>query len=786
MPLAGVVALVGRLTTAAAGADARAEAAKTIVANEDRDLDLLLRTLQIERRGLRAVRRPRALDGRARAPREETETETDTQTKDADHSRSKHQRELKRIGRGVDCWMLQVSIVSFRGTRKRSDLGARARRIFQCFRPGTGGMRPAPTRIVMTSWLWKLALAGSVATAAAIAGCATAPDETSTEPDETEDAVTTGTAGRSIVVDEDTSVLVEHPETLRALEKNGFDLGSRLAGTAWTDNAGFGASGEGQALIDAVAKDIETAKAADRGVGVGMAFGHRAFDARWMSSAEGHFDLVAVTNRMDRRHADPNACGELHLVYRLSYTNAKSSSRLPMTVMLVYPQAKQDGACTAVAGAWLSTKSATTIAAKVDALVKGPLASASATTAPKVEMNYQLVRWPSTTRTDMGGHAEYSLRVFKHEGASLAPVRLENTPRTDLDATEKGALAKWVSENIEGIDRGTAKLPDELLAETAISVSPKGLARAQNRPFAVLFGPDGASLGDVDLAGLTGLTMIKSKAALVRRLDTMSCNGCHQSQGIAGFHIVGHDRPEMADINALIQGVSAHAREQVAFRKKDVAAIAAGRAELAPIPFAERAAGSDAFEIDGGYGAACGLGDPGFAAWTCAKGMKCSDINGDQVGMCVTEEVRMPGEACEESDTSFTADPHKDKVTNMKVLACKGGARCVRSGGDPGGFPTGMCGGSCSKVGQVSSDGSICALAVPSGFNACIGACGEFAKCAAGGPKAVRKACSATKPCGQDYVCSAVPDAPPGVGACLPPYFIFQARVDGHIFGTCK
>jgi len=455
-------------------------------------------------------------------------------------------------------------------------------------------------------------------------------------------------------------------------------------------------------------------------------------------------------------------------------------------VMLVYPQAKQNGSCATTAAKWLGTKTATTIPAKVDALVAGPLQAASTALAPQVEMNFQLVRWPSTTRMDMGGHAEYSLRVFKHEGQTLTPVLLENTPKKDLDADAKAALAKWVGENVAGIDKGTAKIPPvidghEILSETAISVSPKGLARAQNRPFAVILGKDGASVGDVDLAGLS---LVKSKAALVRRLDTMSCNGCHQSQGIAGFHVVGHDRQEMDDINALVQGVSAHAREQVAFRKKDLASVAGGNPTLAPLPFAERSVGSDAFEVDGGYGAACGLGDIGFADWKCGAGFKCSDINGDQVGMCVTEEVRMPGEACEESDTSFTADPHKDKVTNMKVVACKGGARCVRSGGDPGGFPTGMCGGSCAKVGQLGADGEICAQAVPGGFNACIGACKPFAECAAGGPRAVRKACSATNPCGQDYVCSAVPDAPAGIGACLPPYFIFQARVDGDLFGN--
>ncbi|MBX3226895.1 MAG: hypothetical protein KIT84_34005 [Labilithrix sp.] len=638
----------------------------------------------------------------------------------------------------------------------------------------------------MKSWVGQVISVVTLATAA-VAGCATTEAE---EVAGTEDAVSSG-----LLIEEDTSLLVEHPETLKALEAGGFDLGSRLTGAAMTNNVAFAASEEGKSIIAAVEQDVATAKAGDRQLGVGMAFSHRAFDARWLASKEARFELVAVANRLDRRHAsaetDGTGCGEVHLVYRLAYANPQGVSRLPMTLMLVYPQIGENGSCTKTAQKWLATKSASTFAAKADAVAAGPLA-ALPKLAPKVETNFQLVRWPSTTRTDMGGHAEYSLRVFSRsdDAPGLAPVYLENTPREDLDDAAKAALAKWVAANVDEIDKGTAQIPLELegqriLAETAISVSPKGLARAQNRPFASLFGRDGAAFAD---AKLDGLELVKSKAALVRRLDTMACNGCHQSQGIAGFHVVGHDRAEMDDINALIQGVSAHAREQVSFRRQDLVAVAGGSAELGAIPFAERNPNSGAFAVEGGYGSACGLGDPGFATWTCGEGFKCSDINGEQVGMCVTNgRARKGGEACEESTTTFDANPHKDKVREMKVVACSlpsgGAGRCVRSGGDPGGFPTGMCGGSCGKTGEVFADGSICGVAVPSGFNACVGAGKPFAQCASGGPKALRKKCSATEPCGQDYVCSAVPGAPAGVGACLPPYFIFQARVDGHNVG---
>jgi hypothetical protein len=43
----------------------------------------------------------------------------------------------------------------------------------------------------------------------------------------------------------------------------------------------------------------------------------------------------------------------------------------------------------------------------------------------------------------------------------------------------------------------------------------------------------------------------------------------------------------------------------------------------------------------------------------------------------------------------------------------------------------------------------------------------------------VVRACDAATPCRGDYGCARVGSAPPGKGACVPPYFVFQARVDG-------
>lgn len=613
-------------------------------------------------------------------------------------------------------------------------------------------------------WIVALPLAAAV-----LAACAVEDDAGEGEGDVSADAITNN---REIRVEEDPSLLVEHPETLRALEGHGFDFGTQLTGARFRDLAAFADSGEGASLIDAIDADLVDAKRTDPSVGVGMRFAHRAFDVRWLTSNETSFELAAVANRLDRRHLTAGACGEIHLVYRLAYANAQAKSRLPMTVMVVHQQRSEGGSCAPVARRWLDMRSGTTTTeARAQALAAGPLARLGR--ADKVEMNYQLVRWPSAVRPDMGGHAEYSLRVFARSGDRLVPAPLENTPREDLSREEQQALGTWIASNVAEIDRGTALVPARFLARKAISVSPKGLARGQNRPFALYFGKDGERLPATSLAG----TMLATtKTALVRRLDTMTCNGCHQSNGVAGFHALGTDRQEISDANALIDGVSAHTRALLAYRAADLAASARGQPAVAPVPFAEKG-------TDGRHGTTCGLGDPAFASWTCKRGLVCSDINGDDLGICVSEGKRKAGEACEEADVTFTGDPHADRVTMGPVLECElpngAASRCVRS---DGGFPTGVCSGACSALGRVEGE-AICGLSVPTGFNECIGVGRPFEQCVAGGSKQYRKACSAKTPCGPDYVCAAVPGAPPGIGACMPPYFLFQARVDGHIVG---
>jgi len=563
-------------------------------------------------------------------------------------------------------------------------------------------------------------------------------------------------------------LLVNDPATLHGLESGGYALSRALGGDSANNAALAESSPLFARLAQTIERDLVELRAADAAAGVGLAYSHRQFDARWLRSAKASFSLVAVVNRLDLMHRTPGACGEVRFIYRLQYATAQGTSRLPMTINVVHDQPAIDGSCSGVAAAWQSFSTSML---------------APYRTPQRVEINLQAVRWPAVTRADMGGYAEYLLRVFDVQGASLVPMLLPNTIRPDLSAAQKAGLAAWIAANVDGIDRGDALVPAEYLAMRAISVSPRGLARGANRPFLAAFPRPEQTFGGLRY---DGMQLVKSPAGLLRKLDTMTCQGCHQARGLAGFHILGEEDATTARANAIEVGSSPHFNEELPWRRAALDDVASGRAIARPRPFAERSGGST-----GIYGAHCGLaGDPSFAGWTCATGYECKDISGEEIGMCVAKEVGA-GDSCETSDVSFDPDPRKDKGRAIETHTCgimPTGRRgyCNHSGTKPftsssfGGFPNGSCSNKCLTMGKHTGD-AICGAQPPDGFNECLGSGKPFTQCLQNATPEFRRRCDSRTPCGDDYVCAGVSGAPKGVGACMPPYFIFQVRVDGHI-----
>lgn len=559
------------------------------------------------------------------------------------------------------------------------------------------------------------------------------------------------------MADDRAPLLVKDPRTLVALE------GAGLSYSQVVSQAQF------KTIAAAITGDIDLMKRQDPKAGVGVDFAHRLFDTRWFTNKETRFELVGVVNRLDRRR-DGN-CGEFRLIYRLAYTAQRTASRLPMTLNVVFPQPDDGKSCQTVAQTWLDAKSGT-----AEALLAGPLAGVVAKSVPiaSIEVNLQSSRWPSNERPEFGGYVEYILRVFTVNGDTVTQTPLENTPRSNLEDAEKAELQKWVADNIAAIDQGTAVVPEKFLASKAISVGALGDTRDANRPWSRLFPDAQAAFGGI---ALDDTQQVKSPAALLRRLDTMTCNGCHQTKSIAGFHLLGEDRNETARANALAIGRSPHFEGELAWREEGLNALAAGKEYAVARPFAEHTAANI-----GNYGAHCGLGDKGFASWTCDEGLECVDMHGDVVGTCSPKNAPV-GDACEMGTVTKSANPRLDKVENLRQVACNDG-RGARCNPMSMGFPDGMCRLDCdaSKVGTIVEE-TICGE-IPSatGLTACLAAKKPFVECLAttSAPSFLRT-CDRTNPCRDDYACTRVRNGPPGIGACMPPYFAFQARVDGHL-----
>ena len=592
--------------------------------------------------------------------------------------------------------------------------------------------------------------------------------------------------------------LITDEEVLRGLTRRGFDLGT-LLGAAPQGRRGNNADlaeNKGFAfLTQTLQEDVESVRRSDKYAGEDVArFSHRLFDIKRLRQEHAYFDLIAVVNRLDRRpfHGDPSgdkadACGEVRLIYRLAYATEvhprgsdKSapgkpvSSRLPMTIGLEFrgPGSQGDPLCQDALARFSPNPDL-----KGDALSEwlasdqGPLDSIATPENKELQVvvNLQVVRWPSTVHPQMAGHAEYVLRAFRPEkGGGLSRAPLENTP--DLAKLRSSpALKKKLldhlreKENLGALDEGTLQIPQEFLATKAVSVAPRGFSRRANRPFKTLFSD--ADFADVDFAEFA---LLGSAASTLRRLDDMTCMGCHQARSVAGFHLLGEDGPETVSGNALVVPVSPHVEEDIPRRQKLFEQIAAGADGDYSRAFAERGT------RDGGYGAHCGLGGE-FAEWTCAAGLTCDayDAPADDrhVGICLPKEGPVVGDPCEVGQVKPHENGRRDRVVSVQKRSCVDSA-CNRNAV---GFPGGVCRSSCSSPGPHGACGK---LAMLGPFNACLARHEPFTDCLSNhaAPAGLR-ACGAGDPCRDDYVCARKSGSE---GVCIPPYFLFQLRVDGH------
>lgn len=596
-------------------------------------------------------------------------------------------------------------------------------------------------------------------------------------------------------------------------------------------------------LVNQITRDVEEIKAAS---GEKMAYSSeqaeklapagnvaRHFDPYWLSSSRAAFPLIAVVNRVDRKDF-AGECGELRFIYRLAYYKAEkkgdtlleSRSTLPLFLNVVYTYGKdENGSCQGVAKRWQSPKKFGTKEEEAAWLLAGPLAK-SAAKLHQIELNMQIVRFPSGQKVDFGGQAIYLFRIFRESGDALVSVPLENTPDVAAIAESKSlrdSLLRQIAGNLDKIDNGTFVLDNtdgQLLATRALSFSTSGRARLGNKPFTALFGPDAKELSSLSLANLK---YVKSARGLVERLNNQTCIGCHQSSGTAGFHFLGLTGSLNSAFNQVVLPFSPHYYAERVRREAYVGKLAEGGA---PDTFRPHSI-SPAFGVAGVRDLCLPNGND-LAAIACEAGSVCKlNVSNKMAGVAIGECVATPnvtsGHVCrsgvistaafkKEHGSLYNLNSFRDAIDISRVIT-DGGIAC---GNPSGGVPLGRISRACdsnTKEGRLEFvDGLAEGKAPPKEMCAMRGG-PQFDECAksANPPDCLAKAkiarglldtCYVGKFCREDYICQQLPTdvsrlyagsekklvegrirklGELGIGFCVPNYFVFNMRTDGHI-----
>ncbi|MFT3953065.1 MAG: hypothetical protein QM722_01115 [Piscinibacter sp.] len=544
----------------------------------------------------------------------------------------------------------------------------------------------------------------------------------------------------------------------------------------------------------------------------------RIFELAWLTSPEARFRLVGVVARFDRRDfsADPASCGELRLVYRLAYRMERGgrrlASRMPFSINVVHDLERPAGGCAEIVRRSVPPEGG----AQADWLASGPLTLVGARPR-QIEINAQVVRFPSGLETTFGGQAAYLMRIFtvgETDGRAVLTERvLENTPdvaRLKADAALRGELAAFLAERAGEVDRGVFLVPDRFLATKVISYSTYGSARLANRPYTEIFG----ARGEAFAAAAGGNRYARTGPAFLERLDGATCQGCHQTGATAGFHLIGEDDPAISPLNRVLIGVSPHMAAERPRRAAYAEAMLAGREpdRFRPLPQAPPA------DWSGGEGPryrAATLGQACMpeatrrqfgAGWTCGAGSACTSLAGNEAvgldfGQCLTTDRRAEysGQACLAGriQTVSTAQPWRDRFTVTAQLNSRASAINFRDHTcrpPVGGAPAGLAYRKCTDEDRrfagfrpgAAPPNEICGFAGGRAFDICV-ASNDFASCLGDSiVRGMRATCSADRMCREDFMCQALPGDLPeagrvaGLGYCSPTYFLFQMRLDGH------
>jgi hypothetical protein len=414
-------------------------------------------------------------------------------------------------------------------------------------------------------------------------------------------------------------------------------------------------------------------------IGVGETFDFQLFDRALLYSSDTRFVLSGIINRMDRAYVSPETCGEIRLLYRLTRTDVPATgegaapARLPMTLNVVL-KAKGDHAvegppisCAEIARRWLTAGDVQPSGADLAARLTshdGPLDLALPENIDRIETNLQIAHAPKSAVRDF--RTDYLMKVFNYDAQSQAfeQAPLENQIDRDrilADARLGSEFKTWLLDpaHFSELDRGAILVPEKYLATGAVASTPVGFAASNLQPaFGLVQGDDATAepvfkqadiVAALKKAADNGLAPrnIQSIAGFERRLNDITCSGCHQTRGIGGFHFPGVDWMAGKPDNSTVVPASPHFFGDQPRRRDILASLRDGTRPDYSRGFSSRPQLRGSSELAGteyqdGWGAHCYVrhadaadNDKSFSSWTCAEGLACQAIGrASRMGMC--------------------------------------------------------------------------------------------------------------------------------------------------------
>ena len=249
---------------------------------------------------------------------------------------------------------------------------------------------------------------------------------------------------------------------------------------------------------------------------------------------------------------------------------------------------------------------------------------------------------------------QYQSAVKNNDAKTMDRILADDNLRRDF--------AAWLlePEHLSELDRGTILIPDRFLAAGAIAPTPVGFDSSNLQPEFGLVQGEGATAHPVfsenDVVGAlkkasehgAKLQNIRSVAGFERRLNDITCSGCHQTRGIGGFHFPGVDWMAAKPSNSSVVpaspqffGDQVRRREILGSSSPDYSRGFSSRPQLrASHPeLLGELMGTEYYD---GWGAHCYLqranaaeNDKSFKSWTCSEGLACRVASqATRMGMC--------------------------------------------------------------------------------------------------------------------------------------------------------